>query len=178
MTPRGQTAARLRQFLTSSGLGLALRYLLGAVILLSAVPKLIDIEKNSVYVVYSYYILPIQPINFAKLFGTVVPYVELLIGLGLIFGVLTRFSAMGWIAMSLVYFSVKIDLIFVQGRIVPCGCFPGIIPNMLVTQSIWLDVVSIVLCLQIILASKGRQLLALWSGLPDRRRKSRLRHTW
>ncbi len=178
MTRSGQTAAKLRQFLTSSGVGLALRYLLGAMILLSAVPKLIDIEANSVYVVYSYYILPIQPVNFARFVGLVVPYAELLIGLGLIFGVLTRLSAVGWIALSLAYFSIKIDLIFVQGRIVPCGCFPGVLPDMLVTQSIWLDVVSIALCVQIVLASKGRQFLALWSVLPDRWRKSRLRYIW
>jgi uncharacterized membrane protein YphA (DoxX/SURF4 family) len=173
-----QTAANLKQFLTSNGLSLALRYLLGALILLSAVPKLIDIEANSVYVVYSYYILPVQPVNYARIFGLVVPYIELLIGLGLLFGVLTRLSAIGWIAMSLVYFSVKIDLIFVQGRIVPCGCFGGLLPNMLVTQSIWLDVLSVVLCLQIVLASKGRQLVSLWSAIPDRWRKGRLRYIW
>jgi uncharacterized membrane protein YphA (DoxX/SURF4 family) len=176
MTRGRQTAGRVGRFLVSSGLSLALRYLLGAAILLSAVPKLIDIDANSVYVVYSYYILPIQPINFARFSGLIVPYLELLIGLGLIFGLLTRLSAIGWIALSLVYFSIKIDLIFVQNRIVPCGCFQGLIPNMLVTQSIWLDVVSTVLCVQILLASKGRQLLSLWYALPDGWRKSRLRY--
>lgn len=171
-----QYAANLKHYLTSGGLGLALRYLLGAMILFSAVPKLIDIEANSVYVVYSFYILPVQPLNFARFVGLVVPYIELLIGLGLIFGVLTRLSAMGWMALSLAYFAVKIDLIFVQRRIVPCGCFQGVIPNLMVTQSIWLDVVSVVLSLQIVLASQGRQVLALWSLLPDRWRKSRLRY--
>ncbi len=171
-------AAKVGQFLTSSGLSLALRYLLGAAILLSAIPKLMDIEDNSVYVVYSYYVLPIQPINFARFSGLAIPYVELLIGLGLIFGVLTRLSAIGWIVMSLVYFSIKIDLIFIQRRIVPCGCFQGVVPNILVTQSIWLDVMSIVFCLQIVLSSTGRQLLSLWSTLPEKWRKSRLRYIW
>ncbi len=168
----------MRQFLTSSGLSLALRYLLGAVILLSAVPKLADIDLNSVYVVYSYYILPVQPVNFARFAGLVVPYVELLIGLGLVLGILTRLSAAGWMAMSLVYFSIKIDIIFVQGRIMPCGCFQGVISNMLVTQSIWLDVMSIVLCLQIVLAGKGRPLLSLWSALPDRWQNGLPRRFW
>ncbi len=169
---------KLRQLLASRGLSLLLRYLLGAMILLSAVPKLIDIEANSVYVVYSYYIFPVQPVNVARFLGLVVPYVELLIGLGLIFGVLTRLSAIGWMALSLGYFALKIDLIFVQGRIVPCGCFQGVFANLLVTQSIWLDVVSALFCVQIILASRGRQLLALWSLLPERLQKIWLRHVW
>jgi uncharacterized membrane protein YphA (DoxX/SURF4 family) len=170
--------ARLRQFLTSGGLSLGIRYVLGSVILLSAIPKLIDINTNSVYVVYSYYILPVQPINYARFVGLVVPYAELLIGLGLIFGVLTRLSAAGWMALSLFYFSFKIDLIFVQQRIVPCGCFQGLMPDMLVTQSIWLDVVSVGLCFQIILADRRRQLLSLWSALPHKWRASGLRYIW
>ena len=170
--------ARLRQFLTSGGLSLGIRYVLGAVILLSAIPKLIDINTNSVYVVYSYYILPVQPINYARFVGLIVPYAELLLGLGLIFGVLTRLSAVGWMALSLLYFSFKIDLIFVQQRIVPCGCFQGLMPNMLVTQSIWLDVVSVGLCFQIILADRRRRLLSLWSALPHKWRASRLRYIW
>jgi len=178
MNETGRTSSKLKAFLASRGLTLALRYLLGAMILFSAVPKLIDIEANSVYVVYSYYILPLQPINFARFFGLVIPYVELLAGLGLIFGVLTRLSAAGWLALSLAYFSIKIDLIFVQGRIVPCGCFQGLIPNLLVTQSLWLDVVSVLFCVQIVLAGNGRQLLAVWSALPDHWRRSRLRHIW
>jgi uncharacterized membrane protein YphA (DoxX/SURF4 family) len=152
---RERVAATLKRLLTSERLSIVLRYLLGALILFSAVPKLIDIEANSVYVVYSYYILPVQPVNFARIVGLVVPYIELLIGLGLVFGVLTRLSAIGWMVMSLLYFSVKIDLVFVQGRIVPCGCFGGLFPDMLVTQSIWIDVVSVLFCVQIILANRS-----------------------
>ncbi len=153
--------AKVRRFLTSQRISLVLRYVLGAFIPVSAVPKLIDIETNSVYVVYSYYILPIQPVNIARIAGLVVPYIELVIGIGLISGVLTKIWAVAWIVISLAYFSVKIDLIFVQGRIVPCGCFGGLFPNMLVTQSIWIDVMSIAFCAQIMLSKPARQLLSL-----------------
>lgn len=146
--------------MTSPRLSFALRYIIGALVLVSAVPKLIDIETNSVYVVYSYYILPIQPVNVARAAGLIIPYAELAIGIGLISGVLTRVSAIAWIVMSLAYLSVKLDLIFVQGRIVPCGCFGGLFPNLLVTQSIWIDVVSIIFCAQIVLSRRGGQLLA------------------
>jgi len=146
--------------------------------MLSAIPKLIDIEGNSVYLVYSYYVLPIQPVNIARFFGLVIPYIELLIGLGLIFGVLTRLSAMGWMIMSLAYFIIKLNIIFIQGRIIPCGCFSTILPDMLVTQSIWLDVISILFSVQIILAKRGKQLLSCWSLLPERWQKSKLRYIW
>jgi hypothetical protein len=75
--------------------------------------------------------------------------------LALIFGALSRMAAIGWIVMSLAYFGVKIDLIFVQGRIVPCGCFQGIFPNLLVTQSIWIDLVSIVCCAYILVTGNA-----------------------
>ncbi len=148
--------AALRRFLTSQRVSLVLCYVLGVMILVSAVPKLIDIETNSVYVVYSYYILPVQPVNIARIAGLAIPYVELAIGIGLVVGVLTRVSAIGWMVLSLAYFSIKIDLVFVQGRIVPCGCFGGLLPNLLVTQSIWIDLASILFCVQIALARKGR----------------------
>ena len=175
---KGRETTKFRDILRSHGLTLALRLLLGAMILLSAVPKIADIEQNSVYLVYSYYILPIQPANIARLVGQVTPCIELLIGLGLILGVLTRLSAIGWIAMSVAYLTVKVDLIFIQGRIVPCGCFASIFPNLLVTQSIWLDVVNILFCIQIILANKGKRLLSFWSILPERWQKTGLRYVW
>ncbi len=172
-----QTPSKLGAFLTSPRLSLALRYLLGAIILLSAIPKLVDIEANSIYVVYSYYILPIQPVNYARFAGLVIPYVELLVGLGITFGAFTRLSAIGWMALSLAYFAIKMDLIIVQHRIVPCGCFPGLLPNMLVTQSLWIDVVSVIASCQIILVRKP-QIFALQALLPDRWRRSRLRYIW
>ncbi len=166
------------RFLKSYKLTLALRLLLAAIILAAAIPKLGDIEKYSVYMVYSYRVFPIYPVNIARFLGTIGPYLELLIGLALLFGVLTRLSAAGWGIMSLLYFCVKIHIIFVQGRIVPCGCFPGLLPNLLVTQSIWLDVISILFCAQIIWASSERRALSLWLLVPEKLRKSRLRLVW
>jgi hypothetical protein len=175
---KASTAEKIRDFFRSYKLSLALRFLLGAMIMLSVIPKLMDIETNSVYLVYGYYVLPIQPVNIARFFGLIVPYIELLIGLGLIFGVLTRLSAIGWTIMSLAYFIIKLVIIFVQGRIIPCGCFSTILPDMSVTQSVWLDVISILFCVQIILANRGKQLLSCWSLLPEKWQKSKLRYIW
>jgi len=157
---------RLKNFLNSGGLSLAIKLLLAAVILLAAVPKFADIEKYSIYVIYSYRVFPMHPVNIARFLGLIAPYLETLIGLGLLFGVLTRLSAIGWGIMSLVYFAVKIHIIFIQGRIQPCGCFPSIMPDMLVTQSIWIDMVTVPLC-AIVAFSKNRNFFGLGRLLPE-----------
>jgi hypothetical protein len=144
----------------------------------AAIPKLMNIERNSVYLMYSYEIFPIHPVNVARFLGWVDPYVELFIALGLLFGVLARLSAAGWGILSLAYLLIKLDIIFIQERIIPCGCFTGILPNLLVTQSIWIDVVSIPMCAQIVLANRKRRFLSPWSLLPERWRQSRLRSIW
>jgi hypothetical protein len=169
---------KVLSFIKSDRLTFILRLLLGVMIMAAAIPKLIDIEKNSVYMIYSYRVFPMHPVNVARFLGMVSPYLELFIGLGLIFGVLTRLSAAGWGILSFVYFLVKLHIIFIQGRIVPCGCFPGIFPDMLVTQSIWIDVVSILLCAQIIWANRERRFLSFWLLLPEKLRKTKLRYIW
>ena len=93
----------------------------------------------------------------------------------MMFGVLTRLSAAGWGMMSFVYFLTKLHIIFIQGRVVPCGCFPGLLPDMLVTQSILIDIVTMPLCAQIIL-SQG-EFLSVKALLPGRWKK-RLRFVW
>jgi hypothetical protein len=104
------------------------------------------------------------------------PFVGILIGLGLVCGVLTRLSAVGWIIMCLIFIGMKINVIFVQHRIAPCGCFPGVLSNLLMTQSIWIDIVSIPLMIQVILSE--RKFLSAWSLLPEKARQSWLRFIW
>jgi hypothetical protein len=151
---------------------------LGAIILAAVIPKLIDIEKYSVFLVYSYRIFPMYPVNIAGFLGMIVPFLELLITLGLFFGILTRLSAAGWGILSIAYFFVKLHIIVIQGRIIPCGCFPGILPDMLVTQSIWIDVANILLCVQIIWANRERKFLSFWILLPEKLRKTKIRYIW
>jgi uncharacterized membrane protein YphA (DoxX/SURF4 family) len=169
---------RIMNVIKSDRVTFVLRLLIGALILYVEVPKLADIEKYSVYAVYSFRFFPMYPENIARFIGLMGPYLAILIGLGLIFGILTRISAAGWILMCFVFIIMKIDVIFVQGRVEPCYCFPGLLANMLMTHSIWIDVLSIPLSLQIILANRERKYLAVWSLLPDRLRQSWLRYIW
>ena len=168
---------KIKEFINSGRLTFALRMLLGVLILMATITKLGDIEKYSVDVIFSYQFPWFMPgMAHTRFLGTMAPFLELLIALGLIFGVLTRLSAFGWGLMSIVYFIVKFHIIFIQGRIQPCGCFPGIFDNMLVTQSIWIDVFTIPICAQIILA-RGRKFLTIGSLLPERWQQ-KLRLVW
>lgn len=166
---------RLKRFIRSDKLTFALRLLVGGMILYAEVPKLADIEKLSVYAIYSYRIFPM---DFARFLGEIGPYIGVLIGLGLIFGVLTRLSATGWTIMALLFIAMKLHVIFIQGRIVPCGCFPGPLAKLLMTQSIWIDIATVPMTLQIILANRERKFLAFWSLLPEKLRQSWLRLIW
>jgi hypothetical protein len=151
---------------------------IGAVALVAAVPKLMDIEKNSVDLIRSYNIFPVQPLDITRFLGLSVPYLELLLGLCLILGVFTRLAAVIWGILSLAYFVIKLDLIFIQGEIVPCGCFAGILPNLLVTQSIWIDIITLPLCVQIVFANPPAGHFSPWTLLPEKWRQSRLRFIW
>ena len=167
----------IKTLLNSGKLTLVLRILLGALILYAAIPKFADLEKYSVFMLYSYQFPWLMP-NMAhtRVLGFIAPYLELLIGLGLVTGVLTRISAAGWGIMTLVYIVVKLQVIFIQGKIIPCGCFPGPLSEMLMTQSIIIDFVTLPICAQIILA-KQRKFLTLGSLLPERW-QHKLRYIW
>ena len=169
--------ARLKAFLNSGKLTLALRLLLGALILYAAIPKFADIEKLSVYMLYSYQFPWLMPnMDHTRILGYIAPYLETLIGLGLIAGVLTRLSAFGWGIMTLIYIIVKIQVIFIQGRIIPCGCFPGPLSEMSMNHSIIIDFFTLPILAQIILA-KGRRFFTLGSLLPERW-QYKLRYIW
>ena len=176
---------KLKQFIKRDTLTAVLRFQKGALILYAEVPKLANITAYSVYPIYRYSFFPMhaeifgQTVNIAQIFGTVGPYIGTLIGLGLVFGVFTRLSAIGWASMCLLFIVMKLDYMLIQGRpAAPCGCFTGFLANMYMNQSIWIDIVCIPLSLQIILANPERKFLALWSLLPEKWRSSRLRLIW
>jgi uncharacterized membrane protein YphA (DoxX/SURF4 family) len=172
-------------FIKSDRLSFVIRLLIGGMILYAEVPKLADIEKFSIYAVYKYNFFPMhaeifgQTVNVARIFGTIGPYMGILIGLGLVFGVFTRLSALGWFGMCVMFIVMKLDFLYIQGRpAAPCGCFPGPLSNLLMTQSIWIDIVSLPLMLQVMLANKERKFLSAWSLVPEKMRSGWLRKIW
>ena len=122
------------------GLILSFRLILAGVFLLSSLGKLVDIERYSVDAVYNFGILPMV---LARPFGLVLPFIELLCGLGLLFGVLTRLSALGAALMSLAFFIAK-AIVLSEGRPIECGCF-GAIVDTLASMTIFMDIPMIVM---------------------------------
>jgi|GEM_PF-2030800 len=168
---------KVKAFLNSGKLTLVLRILVGAMILYAEVPKLPDVEKLSVFALYSYQFPWLMPwMEHTRILGYMAPYLGTLLGLGLITGVLTRLSAFGWGTMAIIFIILKLHVIFIQGRIQPCYCFPGPLANLLVTQTLAIDIITLPLLAQIMLA-KNRKFFTLGSLLPERW-QHKLRYIW
>jgi len=152
---------------------LCARLILGVVFLAAAFGKLVDIERYSVNAVYFFVILPV---SLARLFGLALPFLELLCGLGLLFGVLTRLSALGIGLLSLSFFIAK-AIVFSHGRSINCGCF-GAFGDTLASATIFLDLPMMLLALVVMWASSDvRHWKAVGNVLP-KTWKERLRFVW
>ena len=152
---------------------LCCRLILAVVFLAAAFGKLVDIERYSVNAVYFFVILPV---SLARLFGLALPFIELLCGLGLLFGVLTRLSALGIGLLSLSFFIAK-AIVFSHGRSINCGCF-GAFGDTLASVTIFLDLPMMILALVVMWApSNVRHWIAVGNLLPKRWRE-KLRFIW
>lgn len=126
---------------------LVCRFLLGALFLFGASVKLPNIKMYSVNVVYEYGILPIEPVNLAAAFGYVLPFLELLVGLAVLLGVLTRLASLGGGLLGL-SFVLGEGIVLLQGRDINCGCFGGLIDTMM-SQTIYLSIAMMFFGIQI-----------------------------
>jgi uncharacterized membrane protein YphA (DoxX/SURF4 family) len=159
---------RRQAFVNNRYVTLFFRLVLAALFLLSSYGKLVDIERYSVDAVYNFGILPMW---LARPFGLVMPFLELLCALGLLFGVLTRLSALGAAAMSLAFFSAK-AMVLSQGRMIECGCF-GAIVDTLASVTIFMDFPMGL----VVMLSSSRHWLAIGGLLPDPM-KRKLQSIW
>ncbi len=174
---RDRLVQALLAFLNSGKLTLVFRILIGAMILYAEIPKLADVEKLSVFALYSYQFPWLMPyMDHTRILGLIAPYLGTLLGLGLVTGVLTRLAAVGWGSMAIVFIILKIHVIFIQGRIQPCYCFPGPLANLLVTQTLAIDIITLPMLAQIIFA-KDRKFFTLGSLLPQKW-QHKLRYIW
>lgn len=149
------------------------RFILAAFFLMAAFGKFVDIERYSVQAVYFFVILPMF---LARPFGLILPFIELLCGLGLVFGVLTRLSALGIGLLSLSFLIAK-AMVLSQGRGANCGCF-GAFGDTLASVTIFLDLPMMILAVIVMWApSKVRHWKAVGNLLP-KAWKERLRFVW
>ncbi len=172
---RGWVAAALgwsTRMLADRRVVLAVRIVLAAIFLASAAGKLIDIDRYSIRAVYEFNILPG---SMARIYGLALPFIELICALGLLFGVLTRLSALGIGALSISFFAAK-GIILLRGQDIACGCF-GPITSTLASVSIYADPPILLMSLAVMLSpdlsrkwfSIGKRLLAKAAGTPDGR---------
>ena len=158
---------------TAKTVVLCFRLILAAFFLTAACGKLVDIERYSVNAVYFFVILPV---SLARPFGLALPFLELLCGLGLLFGVLTRLSALGIGLLSLSFFIAK-TIVFLHGRSVDCGCF-GAFGDTLTSVTIFLDLPMMFFAMIVMWApSDVRHWKTVGNVLPTTWRE-RLRFIW
>ena len=99
-------------------IGLVARLVLGGFILAASWHKLVD-PYSSVVAVRAYDLLP-EPL--VKLVGYSLPIVELLVGLCLVTGLITRVTGL-FAAFLMVVFIAGIASVWARGMEIDCGCF-------------------------------------------------------
>ncbi len=142
---------------------LALRWITAGVFIASSCGKLVDIGRYSIAPIMEFGILP-APL--AHLFGTVLPFIEAICALGLLFGVFTRLSSLGILAMSASFFIAK-EVVLWQGGDIACGCF-GAIVTTLASLTVYLDPPLMLMALAVLLAPRSsRHWISLAGRLPE-----------
>lgn len=116
VTPaHGRTAYRTRVL---DGLGLVARLVLGGVLIAAGIPKILDVT-GSIQNVLAYELFDYEV---ARLIGTLLPVVEIALGVLLVLGLLTRAAgAAGGLLM--IVFIVGIISAWSRGLAIDCGCF-------------------------------------------------------
>jgi len=108
----------MRSLLENRYVVLSARLLLGFVFVVASIDKLAD--PNAFAVSISYYRLVGEPI--ALILATILPWVELLAGLFLLFGIMMRGSSL-LLLLMLVLFTGGVISGIVRGLDISCGCF-------------------------------------------------------
>lgn len=101
-------------------IGLLLRLVVGGVWIAAAVVKLPD-PAQSVAAVRAYQLLPS---SIVPTVGQLLPAIELVVGLCLVFGLLTRGAAV-ISALLFIAFIIGIASVWARGINIDCGCFGG-----------------------------------------------------
>ncbi len=152
----------MKELLHNKWVALVSRILVGAIFIMGSTLKLPNIKLNSVNVVYEYGILPIEPIDLAAVFGYILPFAELAVGIAVLLGLVTRLSSFGGGLLGL-SFVIGEGLVLLQGRDINCGCFPGLMGTM-VSQTIYLSA-AIIIFSALVFVSRNRNFFSITSIL-------------
>lgn len=103
-----------------SWVGLLCRLILGGVFLAAGIPKAMNIAETQ-QATRAYQILPYE---LAGAWGMVMPFVEIVVGVLLILGLMTRLAAVVG-TLLMIAFIIGIISVWVRGIKIDCGCFGG-----------------------------------------------------
>lgn len=108
----------MKALLENDYVALSARLLLGCVFVVASIDKVAD--PNAFAVSISYYRLVGEP--FTMIIATILPWAELLCGLFLIFGIMTKGSSL-LVLLMLVVFTAGVISGIARGLDISCGCF-------------------------------------------------------
>jgi len=106
------------RFLQHPWLHRILAVVLGGIFLYAAHDKLLD-PRPLVTIIWGYRLVPPELTNLIAIY---MPWMELLVGLGLVTGIGRR-AAAGWATVLLFFFTTALVINAVRGINVACGCF-------------------------------------------------------
>ena len=146
---RKKLKTNLPVILSSDYTSLVFRVILGGIFIFAGFAKIHNISAL-VNEINEYQILPPA---LASLYGHILPYAEIIVGVLLALGIALRITA-GIASLMLISFTVsKIVAMILNLNIKTCDCF-GIARPLLSTQSLAIDLVMLVLAVQIIVFRK------------------------
>ncbi|MCF8239972.1 MAG: DoxX family membrane protein [Melioribacteraceae bacterium] len=108
----------MKNILTNYKLHLVLRYLIGLVFVFSGIEKIISPEHFAVSII-NYKMFPTEIVN---IIAITLPWLELIVGILLIFGLYVRENALIVNAMLLL-FTIMVLVALLRGLDIDCGCF-------------------------------------------------------
>lgn len=142
----------MRRIIDNDYLTMLVRLAVGVTFLFASAYKIIDPGAFAKSIWY-YHLVPGSLINFIAL---VLPWLELVCGLALIFGVYYR-GAVVWINLMTILFIVALTTAIVRGISIDCGCFKAAASSSeSAWRAIWFDLVLIVFTLQLFFSRSRR----------------------
>ena len=135
-------------------LGLLIRLVTGGIFIVSSISKL-PMQSRFVEVVQSFHLLP-GPLTVA--YGLVLPWVELLVGCYLVFGILVKPGAIITILMCISFLIANISSV-IRGEYYCPDCF-GELFALSVTQAITIDILIIISAAVLLFVAKKTEPLS------------------
>lgn len=137
---------KCKAFVNNMWVDVVCRICVGGLFTLSGIGKMMDLG-NSVKSVYNFHLIPWDWA--VQFIGYVLPFIELVCALCILLGAFTRLASAGIGILSIVFFIGKLNVMFIQGRSIDCGCF-GELMNTLASVTVWMDIPVLILCLILI----------------------------